>query len=393
MTRDGSFVKIKNCSDFTVGCETDFIAAPQTNTRLIARVSSIAASFIIAFGIGWGVYGMPYSYVNIDINPSIQLTSNLFDRIIKVEALNADGKKLTASRHLDNMKLDDGMAEILDEAVKEGYIKNGEYNAVVFSVSSKNDDKSLKLEGDLKSRAESEFASDKVDSAVIVEKYSLDRLKDARELGISPGKLSLIEKLIEINPEMKVENLKDTSVREIMKYLKKEKADSKEKGDSSEVDSNSNAKGNSGQNGNEKQNGKGRQKVDETNSDSIIKDDAAVSPTPTTGVGKTKKKDEDKDKNGQDIIGSDDKKDNSGNNGKSNGKSNGKNNGKSSNNGKSGKLDNITDNESKSVGEDKSSPALQAGTADSATSKTGDAAKDNKTNNGNDKINKDKNKS
>lgn len=421
MTKDGSFVKIKAHSSFVVGCEADFNTAPQINTGLMLRVSSIAAAFVVAFGVGWGVYGMPYSYVNIDINPSIQLTSNLFDRIIRVEGLNTDGAKLLASRHLNNRKLEDGMAEILDEAIEEGYLKDGEVNTVVVSVSSKNENRSAALEKNLKIRAEAEFVSDKLDSVVMAENYSMERLEKAKKLGISPGKLSLIEKLIVQNPEMTVEGLKDKSVKEIMKALKLEKAESKENGSASDVDSNVNGTGNEKDNNGKSD--KNNQKDTETksnkngnsnnNNKSSVEDGSVISATPTAAAEKANKENNGNNGKVQEQKAIEEKKDNANSN---NNNSSSNNNGKSektgdtasvtesqstgtvetstssdnsngNGKGKSKKEDKSTSDNSTSKEEDTTTSTVDSSTsntnaADSTASVASETAKDN-TNNGN----------
>lgn len=229
LTANGSFVKIKSRKGFKVGEEAEFTPAYAINTRTFTRVASIAAAFVLILGASWGVYAMPYSYVDVDINPSVELTSNIFDRIIKVEALNSDGEKITDELLLNNKKIDEGISLLLDEAVSEGYLEKGDLDAVIFSVTAGNKEKSEKLETKLKAKVEKEFSNEAEHEVVMVEKYTAEKQKAAREEGISPGKLSLIEKLIEQNPEMSVDTLKNEPVKKIVKSLQQDKKDAKVK--------------------------------------------------------------------------------------------------------------------------------------------------------------------
>lgn len=53
-------------------------------TSLRAKIALAACAVLIALGIGGGayVYQTPVAYVGIDINPSIELGVNYFDRVV-----------------------------------------------------------------------------------------------------------------------------------------------------------------------------------------------------------------------------------------------------------------------------------------------------------------------
>ncbi len=124
LTQDGLFKKIKARPDMAVGAEIDTgrPAKAAAVRRPMYRIASIAASLLLVLGISMYIYSMPYSYVDFDINPSIGLTANIFDRIIRVEALNEDGNKLMENRNLVHMKLERGITLLIDSAVEQGYL-------------------------------------------------------------------------------------------------------------------------------------------------------------------------------------------------------------------------------------------------------------------------------
>ena len=97
----------------------------KSGRSLMIRVASIAAAFIFTLGISYSAYSYstPYSYVGIDINPSIRLTANIFDRIIGSEALNADGKTLLYLEDINNKRLEAVISQLLNSAVEKGWIK------------------------------------------------------------------------------------------------------------------------------------------------------------------------------------------------------------------------------------------------------------------------------
>jgi len=257
LAQDGSFKKIRVLSHMAVGSEID-LDQPSENikvTRLISKVSAIAAGALFILGIGYGAYSytVPYSYVDVDINPSIELTVNIYDRIIKMEALNDDGKKILENRNLKNTSLQSGVAQILSIALEQGYLKAGAKtkgssetgvsgndtvneanagsnakepiieNAVLLTVASNSGNKSEVLAKKLAEMASQKLEKDSVNSEVLVGEASVTQRNDARIFGVTPGKLVLIEDALESEPELKLEDLKKASVKDLIKKAKDKK--------------------------------------------------------------------------------------------------------------------------------------------------------------------------
>lgn len=231
LSKSGEFIKVRNTGNLNVGYEVDIPSKViDFNIRAAYKIASIAAILIMIFGVSFGVYSynLPYSYVNVDINPSLEITVNMYNRIIDVKALNTDGEKLLHDGSYKNYDLNEGVKNILESAVEEGYIKAGESNAVMLTVAGQDSKKVLKIQEEVANAAKETLKEDIIDTDVIVENLALKRRDEAQKLGISPGKLLLIEKLKEVNPEVNAEEYKDRPVGEIMKSIK-DKREEKEK--------------------------------------------------------------------------------------------------------------------------------------------------------------------
>ncbi len=77
------------------------------------KLAPIMAACLLLF-LG-NMYFTPVSFISIDINPSIELSVNTFDRVIGVTANNEDAQKIVDSVGLNNMNYVDAL-EQLDEA-------------------------------------------------------------------------------------------------------------------------------------------------------------------------------------------------------------------------------------------------------------------------------------
>jgi hypothetical protein len=262
LAQDGTFIKIRASANMSAGSEVD-INQPAANARVIrlaARVSSIAAAALFAVGVSYGAYcyTLPYSYVDVDMNPSVELTANVYDRIIKVEALNEDGKKLITDHNLNNTRLDDGVSQLLNIAVEQGYLKPDTVidddninttpaaiqpgddnkseeqtdpaaetvveNAILLTVSSTDAIKSAELKKKIVKKASEELSRRDINSDVLAGEASVRQHDEARVLGVTPGKLALIEDAMQGQPGLKLEKLKKSAVTDLVKKARAKKA-------------------------------------------------------------------------------------------------------------------------------------------------------------------------
>ena len=229
LCQDGSFRTLKATADMTVGNETELSQTTRDVKviRLVTKVASFAAAAMLTLGLGYGAYSytVPYSYVDIDINPSIELTVNVYDRIIKAEALNDDGEILINNSSLKNARLETGVLQLINNATKQGYLRADPVttNAVILTVSSSDSVKSKKLKKSLMQITTKELNIGSVKSEVLVGEASIKQLEDAKKLGVTPGKFAFIEDAIEDDPELELEDLKKATVKELIEKARNKK--------------------------------------------------------------------------------------------------------------------------------------------------------------------------
>ncbi|WP_271813226.1 hypothetical protein [Clostridium beijerinckii] len=188
--------------------------------RKIALVLSVVA----LSSLGGGVYAhaktTPVAYVSVDINPSIELSVNTFDQVISAESYNEDGKKVLEDTNLVNSDVDDAVKNIITNAVSDGYIKEDGTSAVEITTATDKDNVATKLDESLKQIADKSLEENNIEATVETQNVALSRRDEARKLGITPGKLNLIQKLQELDPTISVEDYKSSSVKDIQKKTK-----------------------------------------------------------------------------------------------------------------------------------------------------------------------------
>lgn len=93
-------------------------------TSLRAKIALAVCAVLIALGVGSGAYAYqtPVAYVGIDINPSIELGVNYFDRVVSAEGVNADGQGILSETNVVGMSYEDALASLNDSLTNKGYL-------------------------------------------------------------------------------------------------------------------------------------------------------------------------------------------------------------------------------------------------------------------------------
>jgi hypothetical protein len=227
LTEDGCIIKVRN-KHYAVGQEIE-LKSPMIpkHQKLFALV---AAAVVIMFGLTAWTYLTPYSYVSLDVNPSIEYSVNRFNRVLSVTAVNGDGAEILNKLNLNNKTIQAAVNDTVVQIDKEGYFKAKDPGGIVISTSCENQQNSKELANDLKISAKQ--ATKDIASPIEVDSISVthEGVVQAQTLGTTPGKLNLVQKLQASTKNPDSINTKDwlkKPVKEIMKAIISEKLESK----------------------------------------------------------------------------------------------------------------------------------------------------------------------
>jgi len=230
LSDNGSIIKIKN-NNYQIGEEIQMKnTTKKSKKKIYALAVSVACAILIA-GTGVYAYTTPYSYVSLDVNPSIEYEVNRFDRVIDVTAVNDDGAEIINNLDLENKKIDEAIEDTITEINEQGYFGEDETGGVVISTSNDDTDKAAELAKELEETSQEVITEDDITAEVEVLSVGRERVLEAKKLGVTPGKLNLVEKLQKsaVNPEdISIEEWLNKPVKEIMKATKDNKLKEKE---------------------------------------------------------------------------------------------------------------------------------------------------------------------
>lgn len=234
----------KNRMTTAVGMVDDDIVAESIKARAVRPNSiwlriGVAAACVACVlgmaGVGAYAYYTPTSYVSLDVNPSIEYSLNAFDRVLSVKGVNDDGENILediGQVKIKNKSIDKAIRETINTIAQLGYFPKDSEGGVVIAVSDKNTDKAEKLSEKLKETVEEIADEEKLDVEVESMAVGEARVQEARSLGVTPGKLNLVEKLqksAENADDINIQEWLNKPVKDIMKQTKANKALSKGK--------------------------------------------------------------------------------------------------------------------------------------------------------------------
>lgn len=265
LTQQGEFIEIiKRGNKLDIGDELNINNTLNKN-NIVRRLASVAAVFIILLSAGFGVYGYytPYGYVNVDINPSVEISYNLYNKVIRLRGLNNDGNNVIENiNDFKNKSIDYVVNEVVDAAIENNYINEEKENAVLVTVieeSKKIDNESLQksVKNHIKNK------NTKAEVMVVKTDTKKSLVKNNDNENVTPGKSILINKALEINKNLNYEQVSKKPINEIMKIVKENKKNeiktqdnkNKEK-DSNEKDKNINKNNSNKDNLNDKKDNK-----------------------------------------------------------------------------------------------------------------------------------------
>lgn len=198
MTPEGGFEEwVMDTEEICIGQEVSKpaeVLREHVFVKMRRQMVSIAAVLVVALalgGVGGWAYFTPAGYVNVDINPSVELAFNMFDRVIRVEGVNDDGRELVEFMEVSRFDtVDEALEKVVEASRAEGFISEDKENFILITLTN--------LKKDLpKVREEVEIViSDLESDQIDIEFLETDKKQfyEAKEAGESPGKRVMVEK-------------------------------------------------------------------------------------------------------------------------------------------------------------------------------------------------------
>ncbi len=178
------------------------------------RKFAVAAVCSLAVFIGGGswLFFTPTAFISVDVNPSLELGINRFDRIVSVIGYNEDGRALVQDLHIKYMDYTDALETLMEDQNMEVYLAD-------------NADVVLTVAGD--NAAKSSEILDNVESCmsqhqnVYCHSGNSEEVHHAHDAGLSFGKYQAWQVLQDLDPDITLEEVQDMTMSEIRDLIRK----------------------------------------------------------------------------------------------------------------------------------------------------------------------------
>ena len=180
-------------------------------------VAAALALCVSVFGYNfWQSGNAVDSIVMLDVNPSISLTLNAKEEVIKANALNEEAKVVLGDMDLTGTDLNVAVNALIGSMFQNGYLSDLQ-NSILVSVENADAQRSAQLQTEISNAISSSFGSSGVSASVLSQTVTeTDELTQlAQTYGISVGKAALIQEVVAQDATLTVESLAPLSINEI----------------------------------------------------------------------------------------------------------------------------------------------------------------------------------
>ena len=216
MRTGGKFLSVDARPDWKKG---DVVSVRDNRIPVVGTMYAVAACLLLfIFGAGgYRAYNIEISTISLDVNPSIAMSLNRYDRIIDATGYNDESLAVLDSVSLKHKTYTEAIRTLLVSEPLSSRI-NSEHGALVkVAVHSDIEEKNQQIVSALSAEAELR-PDERYGRFVDFEIVSREVVDEARENGMTPGKYTEVLEIRELNPNIDIKDLRGLSVRELREY-------------------------------------------------------------------------------------------------------------------------------------------------------------------------------
>ena len=194
-------------------------APARLRRRLVLRSATLVIVAICLLAASLASVHVPVAALSIDINPGIELDVNLYNRVVAARGFNPAGQAIVAALELEDRPVRAAVGAVIAMAARQGYLAGDGSSLIALTTSAD----LVPARNQLAKTAE-QATREALDEAgqpaeIVSEHTALARIAQARTFGITPGRMNLIEKLKELDPESETDEYLETDIASLMRRI------------------------------------------------------------------------------------------------------------------------------------------------------------------------------
>lgn len=214
---DGTIIKTKTKDrNLMIGKVLNMKEVNKQRKSRFGIALAITAMFVVMLGGGAYAYYKPSYYVSLDVNPGIVMEVNMFERVIKAEAVNEDAEEVLQDLQLNNLNIEDAMFAAVERVQELGYLDQENGNNIMIATAARYQGNAQKLTERLQNVVKLQVEAKGINAEVMAQGIGYEMVAAAKAIeGMTPGKYNIIVNLLGVAPE-EAANYVDVPVRELM---------------------------------------------------------------------------------------------------------------------------------------------------------------------------------
>lgn len=188
--------------------QTGDFGAAKTRRHMARRFAAAFAclALVVAGGTGYWAYFSPTCAISIDINPSVELGVNRFDKVVSVEGIGDDGEALAETLDIRFLDYADALNALLADPTVEGYLSQDEVLSIAVAGENEAQADAILAQAETCAAGTRNVYCHAADSA---------ELEHAHEAGLSFGKYQAFLILQSLDPTVTAEDVQELTMREL----------------------------------------------------------------------------------------------------------------------------------------------------------------------------------
>lgn len=182
-------------------------------------LTAIAFLLVMISGVSYKLYFTPSAYIDVDVNPSVELTINRFGRVIAASPYNSEGDGILKIISIRNTAYTEAVKELLETMEAQGFWdQDGLLSLTVQTISSDSERDMLNaLNTTVNSVLQRHHSNMEADIFPVTEEVK----NCAHEKNVSPAKYLAIIELQQADPSASFESCKGHGISEIRQIAHK----------------------------------------------------------------------------------------------------------------------------------------------------------------------------
>lgn len=184
--------------------------------RLIPLAAAACLALALFLGVQFYQLNTVASIVSLDVNPSVELSINKKQKVLAATATNQDGVQILEGMDLKGTQLNVAVNAIVGSLLKNGYVDELA-NSILITVEDEDTARGTALEQSLAGEVDAILTSASVNGAILSQTVgsNQDLQAKADQYGITLGKATLIQSMVDQNSQLTFEELAGLSVNEL----------------------------------------------------------------------------------------------------------------------------------------------------------------------------------